>query len=184
MPAIFKRAGLRVSEIPVGHCGRRACVSKHNNWSRAVQGAFDLVGVGWLLKRTIRPVIAEEKIMNDTLLELQLFGTTWLLTPWKIIGYLGVAVFGGRWLVQVIASHRAGYSRLPRVFWYMSLTGSLLLLSYFIFSEKNDSVGILSNMLPCAVAAYNLFLDIRHGTRRMRAEGAPSTQCAGFNRIG
>lgn len=61
LPAIFKRAGLRIAEIPVRHRGRRAGVSKYNNWSRAIQGAYDLVGVGWLLKRTIRPVIAKEK---------------------------------------------------------------------------------------------------------------------------
>ena len=43
----------------------------------------------------------------------------------------------------------------------MSLTGSLLLLAYFSFA-RIDSVGILSNLFPCLVAAYNLYLDIRH----------------------
>jgi lipid-A-disaccharide synthase-like uncharacterized protein len=41
----------------------------------------------------------------------------------------------------------------------MSLAGSLLTLSYFTFG-KNDSVGILSNLFPCMVASYNLFLDV------------------------
>ena len=50
---------------------------------------------------------------------------------------------------------------LPRTFWYMSVVGSCLLLSYFIFG-KNDSVGILSNLFPMFVAAYNLFLDFKH----------------------
>ena len=49
----------------------------------------------------------------------------------------------------------------PRTFWYMSLVGSLLLLSYFIFG-KNDSVGVLSNLFPASIAAYNLFLDTRN----------------------
>ena len=35
----------------------------------------------------------------------------------------------------------------PTVFWLMSISGSLLLLSYFVFG-KNDSVGILSNLFP------------------------------------
>jgi lipid-A-disaccharide synthase-like uncharacterized protein len=43
----------------------------------------------------------------------------------------------------------------------MSISGSLLLLSYFTFG-KNDSVGILSNLFPAGVAIYNLVLDIRH----------------------
>jgi lipid-A-disaccharide synthase-like uncharacterized protein len=44
----------------------------------------------------------------------------------------------------------------------MSMSGSLLLLSYFVFG-KNDSVGILSNLFPLAVALYNLSLDSRNG---------------------
>jgi len=64
----------------------------------------------------------------------------------------------------VYASHRKGIPTVPRVFWYMSLTGSLLLLSYFTFG-KNDSVGILSNLFPASIAAYNLFLEIRRSRR-------------------
>lgn len=94
--------------------------------------------------------------MNEVLVEA--FGV--VVTPWKIIGYVGVLTFAGRWFVQVIASHRHGTPVVPRLFWYMSLTGSLLLLSYFIFG-KNDSVGVLSNLFPATIAAYNLFLDTR-----------------------
>jgi len=94
--------------------------------------------------------------MNEVLLET--FGV--VVTPWKIVGYVGVAAFAGRWLVQVMASHRGGEPIVPRSFWYMSLVGSLLLLSYFIFG-KNDSVGVLSNLFPASIAAYNLFLDAR-----------------------
>lgn len=85
----------------------------------------------------------------------------WVITPWKLIGYTGVLLFGGRWFVQLIASHMKKQPTFPRLFWYMSLTGSLLLLSYFTFG-KNDSVGILSNLFPACVASYNLFLDITH----------------------
>ncbi len=49
----------------------------------------------------------------------------------------------------------------PTVFWLMSISGSLLLLSYFIFG-KNDSVGILSNLFPATVACYNLALDLKN----------------------
>ena len=80
------------------------------------------------------------------------------LTPWKLVGYLGVALFAGRWLVQLAASKTSGKPVLPRVFWHMSAVGSVLLLSYFIFG-KNDSVGILSNLFPLFVALYNLYLD-------------------------
>lgn len=84
-----------------------------------------------------------------------------VITPWKLVGYAGVGLFAGRWFVQLIASRVARKPTMPRLFWYMSLSGSLLLLSYFIWG-KNDSVGILSNLFPAFIAAYNLYLDITH----------------------
>ena len=82
-----------------------------------------------------------------------------VITPWKLVGYLGVALFAGRWFIQLYASQRKGRPMLPRTFWYMSAAGSLLLLSYFIFG-KNDSVGMLSNLFPLFIALYNLRLDL------------------------
>jgi lipid-A-disaccharide synthase-like uncharacterized protein len=89
------------------------------------------------------------------------------LTPWKLVGYLGLALFTGRWLVQMYASRAEGRPTVPRMFWYMSVTGSLMLLGYFTFG-KNDSVGILSNLFPMLIAAYNLYLDFR-GSRTSRS---------------
>ena len=86
------------------------------------------------------------------------FGVT--LTPWKLVGYLGVFLFAGRWFVQLYASRRHRQVVMPRAFWYMSIAGSLLLLGYFVFG-KNDSVGILSNAFPLSVALYNLYLDFK-----------------------
>jgi len=90
-----------------------------------------------------------------------------ILTPWKLVGYLGLALFTGRWLVQLYASRAEGRPTVPRLFWYMSVAGSLLLLAYFTFG-KNDSVGVLSNLFPMLIAAYNLYLDLR----RPRDQGA------------
>ena len=95
--------------------------------------------------------------MNDVLF-------VWLgvtVTPWKLIGYAGALLFTGRWFVQLYASRRARRPTVPRLFWYMSMLGSLLLLGYFTFG-KNDSVGIISNLFPTFVASYNLYLDIAH----------------------
>jgi lipid-A-disaccharide synthase-like uncharacterized protein len=82
-----------------------------------------------------------------------------VITPMKLIGYLGALLFSGRWFVQMYASRKAGRPVVPRAFWYLSMGGTLCLLSYFIFG-KNDSVGVLSNLFPAFVAAYNLYLDI------------------------
>jgi dolichol-phosphate mannosyltransferase len=53
LPAFFKRAGLRLAQVSVLHRARRAGFSKYGNWSRAVAGIRDLVGVQWLLHRSI-----------------------------------------------------------------------------------------------------------------------------------
>ena len=86
---------------------------------------------------------------------------TWLITPWKIIGYIGILLFGGRWVVQMIASRKEKKPVLPRLFWYMSILGSFLILLYFLFG-KNDSIGVLSNISPLIIASYNLYLDIKN----------------------
>ena len=107
--------------------------------------------------------------MNEELLWMEWTGlhVTW----WKLIGYTGALMFGGRWVIQFIASKRAGKPVIPRVFWYMSVVGSMMTLSYFLFSAKQDSVGVLQNLFPSFVALYNLVLDIRHrGWHRDRAE--------------
>jgi lipid-A-disaccharide synthase-like uncharacterized protein len=87
-----------------------------------------------------------------------------VLTPWKVVGYLGVFLFAGRWVVQLAATRRHGRPVMPRLFWTLSVAGSALLLAYFTFG-RNDSVGVLSNLFPMAVALYNLWLDVRADPR-------------------
>jgi dolichol-phosphate mannosyltransferase len=55
LPAIFCRAGLSVSEVPVNHRARLGGISKYDNWRRARAGIYDLVGVAWLLSRKVPP---------------------------------------------------------------------------------------------------------------------------------
>ena len=54
-------------------------------------------------------------------------------TIWLGIGFLGQGLFFGRWLVQWIASERSAESRVPISFWYMSLIGGLITLTYAIY---------------------------------------------------
>ena len=109
--------------------------------------------------------------MNEVIANV--FGV--VVTPWKLVGYVGVMLFAGRWVVQVLATRAHGKPVIPRTFWIMSVTGSVLLLSYFIFG-KNDSVGILSNLFPTGVALYNLVMDIR--AKREQPEAAQLSRSA------
>lgn len=83
-----------------------------------------------------------------------------VLTPWKCVGFCGTALFAGRWIVQWMATRRAGRVVMPTLFWYMSVSGSLMLMAYFVFG-KNDAVGVLSNLFPAFVSCYNLVLEAR-----------------------
>jgi lipid-A-disaccharide synthase-like uncharacterized protein len=83
------------------------------------------------------------------------------ITPWKVVGFLGMAMFTSRWFVQVYATRKHKRVVMPLSFWVLSVCGSVLLLAYFIVG-KNDSVGILSNLFPVVVSVYNLVMHLRH----------------------
>jgi lipid-A-disaccharide synthase-like uncharacterized protein len=92
------------------------------------------------------------------------------ITPWKIVGFLGTFMFTGRWFVQLYYTRKYKRVVMPLSFWWMSVTGSALLLAYFVFG-KNDSVGILSNFFPVFVSVYNLVTHLRqHGRDEVGGE--------------
>ncbi len=119
------------------------------------------------IAETLLTMLADTSLMDSTIFDGKIFGKAIVITPWKLIGYLGVLLFGGRWLPQIVASKKAKQVKMPRIFWIMSVTGSVCLLLYFTFG-KNDSVGILSNLFPAFVATYNLYLDLRKGGEQAR----------------
>jgi lipid-A-disaccharide synthase-like uncharacterized protein len=83
-------------------------------------------------------------------------------TIWIGVGFLGQAMFSGRFLVQWIASEKAKRSVIPMAFWYFSLAGSLILLSYAIY--KRDPVFIVGQATGIFIYLRNLQF-IRGGHR-------------------
>lgn len=93
----------------------------------------------------------------------------WSDSPvWLAIGLAGNAAFFARFLVQWIASERAGRSYVPVVFWYLSIAGSLILLAYAI--HRRDPVFTLAFLPNCVVYVRNLVLLRRTGSRESRSE--------------
>ena len=81
----------------------------------------------------------------------------WRLDPfWFALGMAGQAIFFSRFLVQWIASERAGKSYIPRIFWWLSLAGSMLLLFYAI--HRKDPVFVIGQAFGWLVYARNLVL--------------------------
>lgn len=54
LPALFRYQGLSVHEVDVNHRARQAGTSKYTNLARLRRTVFDLCGVYWLSKRTVR----------------------------------------------------------------------------------------------------------------------------------
>jgi lipid-A-disaccharide synthase-like uncharacterized protein len=103
-----------------------------------------------------------------------------VVTPWKIVGWMGSAVFSIRFFLQWIASERAKRSIIPIGFWECSLLGSLLALSYFAFYRR-DSVGVIMTLAPLPLYIRNLYLKWREVLTTKRAEqgtAAKSTEIA------
>ena len=77
-------------------------------------------------------------------------------THWLIIGFIGQVAFGARFVIQWIVSEKKGESTIPLVFWYCSIIGSIVLLSYAIYRE--DPVFILGQSLGSIIYIRNLIL--------------------------
>ena len=73
-----------------------------------------------------------------------------------IIGFTGQAVFASRFIVQWIYSERIGESKIPIIFWYLSIFGGFGLLTYAIF--RQDPVIILGQSFGIIIYLRNLIL--------------------------
>ena len=75
---------------------------------------------------------------------------------WLGIGFLGQASFFSRFLVQWLASERADRSVFPMAFWYLSLSGGLLLLVYALY--RRDPVFIVGQLPGVFIYLRNIHL--------------------------
>src|SRR3954464_5867682 len=77
-------------------------------------------------------------------------------TTWLMIGFLGQAIFTARFMVQWLASERKRDSIVPVAFWWLSLAGGIILLSYAI--HRQDPVIILGQGMGLFINTRNLML--------------------------
>ncbi|HBG28764.1 MAG: Lipid A biosynthesis, N-terminal [Planctomycetes bacterium GWF2_41_51] len=79
---------------------------------------------------------------------------------WMTIGLFGQLVFGGRFVLQWIASEIKKRSHIPVAFWYLSLVGSIILLAYSL--HRRDPIFILGFSLNTVIYVRNLHLISKH----------------------
>ncbi len=89
------------------------------------------------------------------------------LNWWVLLGFAAQALFTMRFLVQWLASERAGKSVIPLAFWWFSIGGGLLLFFYALY--RRDPVFILGQGFGVFVYLRNLQFVLRE-----RKQSAPA----------
>ncbi len=88
----------------------------------------------------------------------KLLGIDWSF--WKVIGWLGNAIFSSRFLVQWYVTEKKKRVVVPQAFWWLSLIGSLTFLCYSI--HQQDSVFIFAYAFTWIPYIRNLVIHRRH----------------------
>ncbi|MFH1772587.1 MAG: lipid-A-disaccharide synthase N-terminal domain-containing protein [Candidatus Omnitrophota bacterium] len=84
---------------------------------------------------------------------------------WITIGMLGQFLFFLRFFFQWIASERKKESVIPVSFWYFSILGGAILLTYSIW--RRDPVFILGQSLGIIIYARNLYFIYRRKRKNL-----------------
>ncbi len=82
---------------------------------------------------------------------------------WATIALVGQLVFGGRFVLQWIVSEYKKKSHVPTSFWFVSLLGSLILLSYSIHIK--NPIFMLGFSLNTLIYIRNLHLIYNHAKK-------------------
>jgi lipid-A-disaccharide synthase-like uncharacterized protein len=85
---------------------------------------------------------------------------------WEAIGVGAQLLFASRWLVQWIFSERAERSIVPIQFWYISISGGVILLAYGVY---HISIAIIIGQLG-GLAVYTRNLVLIYKRRRIEAQ--------------
>ncbi|WP_127089334.1 lipid-A-disaccharide synthase N-terminal domain-containing protein [Aquabacter cavernae] len=88
---------------------------------------------------------------------------------WVILGFVAQFMFTMRFVVQWLASERAGRSVIPFAFWTFSLGGGTLLLVYAVY--RRDPVFIAGQALSTFIYIRNLQFALRERRQNRAAAG-------------
>ncbi len=86
---------------------------------------------------------------------------------WLGLGFTGQALFSMRFLIQWLSSERQRRSVIPVAFWYFSIAGGVVLLTYAI--HRRDPVFIVGQLTGVFIYARNLYFISRE--RQAAASG-------------
>lgn len=90
----------------------------------------------------------------------------WTTLVWLGIGFLGQILFGLRLLIQWLVSEKEKKSVIPLTFWYFSIGGSVILLTYAI--HQQDPVFIVGQSFGLFVYFRNLCLIYSEKNKKLK----------------
>jgi lipid-A-disaccharide synthase-like uncharacterized protein len=99
----------------------------------------------------------------------KIFGVDWVVF-WTAVGWSGNAVFFSRFVVQWYATEKKKQVIVPALFWWLSLTGSLLLLLYALFYDKHHVI-IFAYLFTWIPYTRNLIIHFRHQKAHLDCPG-------------
>ena len=82
---------------------------------------------------------------------------------WATLAFVGQVIFGGRFILQWIVSEYKKRSHVPTAFWYISLVGSIILLSYSIHIK--NPIFMFGFSLNTLIYLRNLHLIYKHAKK-------------------
>lgn len=102
------------------------------------------------------------RAVGNYLLDVFVLHLNW----WVLLGFVAQGMFTLRFVVQWIASERAGHSVVPLAFWLFSLGGGALLLIYALY--RRDPVFIAGQAFGVFVYLRNLQFVLRDKSRTVK----------------
>ena len=170
-----EREGYDIGYVDVVDRPRGTGVSNYGMWDRLWVGILDLAGVWWLIRRKKR--VPEVDRRTDSNAHLIYHASRRRLSARRVrrqcsigaslLGFVAQVMFAMRFVVQWIASERAGSSVVPTAFWMFSIGGGLMLLGYALY--RKDPVFIVGQAFGVFVYLRNLQFVLRErraGRRR------------------
>lgn len=78
------------------------------------------------------------------------------MDPWLVFGFFAQFIFFLRFIIQWYHSERQKRSIIPMSFWYLSITGSVLILIYAL--KRRDPVFIAGQFFAMIIYIRNIML--------------------------
>ncbi len=93
---------------------------------------------------------------------------------WLVVGFIGSGAYFSRLLVQWWRSERARRPVIPLAYWYLSILGATLLLTYA--TVRHDPVIMLNYAVPLCIYIRQTVLHIR-GRKAAAVNGPTCPRC-------